>query len=241
MQSLWFLAGRVPAVRLSQRTIWYATSRQAVWHAKANPLNQVRRASSEVARTVYVNGEFVPEVDAKISVFDRGFLMSDAVYEVTAVVEGKLLDFDAHLVRLERSLGELGIGSPCDAHQLLDIHRSLIARNRLDEGLIYLQVSRGACDRDFVIPADIKPSLVLFTQAKAMVNTAAATKGVRVISANDMRWQRRDIKTTQLLAPSLAKSAAKRAGVDDAWMVEDGMVTEGTSNNVVMEWDPNPR
>ncbi|MBV0913218.1 D-amino-acid transaminase [Anianabacter salinae] len=184
-----------------------------------------------MSRIVYVNGDYVPEEDAKISVFDRGFLFADAVYEVTSVLDGKLVDFPGHAKRLWRSLSELEMASPVDEDTLLAIHRELVARNDLTEGLVYLQVSRGAADRDFAYPKEAKPSLVLFTQAKSVVDNPAAKTGIKVISIEDQRWGRRDIKTVQLLYPSMGKMMAKAAGADDAWMVEDGAVTEGTSNN----------
>ena len=185
-----------------------------------------------MSRTVYVNGEYLPEEDAKISIFDRGFLFADGVYEVTSILDGKLIDFDGHAKRLARSLNELDMQAPCTEEELLEIHRELIARNELNEGLIYLQVTRGAADRDFAYPsADTKPTLVLFSQAKKIAVSAAAESGIKVISIPDERWGRRDIKTVQLLYPSMGKMMAKAAGADDAWMVEDGFVTEGTSNN----------
>lgn len=185
-----------------------------------------------MSRTVYVNGEYVPEEEAKVSVFDRGFLFADGVYEVTSVLEGKLIDFAGHAKRLARSLGELDMATPCSDDALLEIHRQLISRNDLTEGLIYLQVTRGAADRDFAYPAEgTPPTLVLFTQAKQIAVCPAAETGLKVISIADERWGRRDIKTVQLLYPSMGKMMAKAAGADDAWMVEDGFVTEGTSNN----------
>ena len=184
-----------------------------------------------MSRIVYVNGKFLPEEAAKISVFDRGFLFADGVYEVTTVLDGKLIDFDGHAARLERSLGELEMTSPVTREELLSIHRELVARNGVTEGLVYLQITRGAADRDFAFPVGAEPSIVLFTQAVPVIERASARDGIRVISTPDLRWGRRDIKTVQLLYPSMAKMAAKKAGADDAWMVEDGMVTEGTSNN----------
>ncbi len=184
-----------------------------------------------MSRIVYVNGDYVPEEDAKISVFDRGFLFADGVYEVTSVLDGKLIDFEGHARRLARSLGELEMAAPITDDELLAIHRELIARNDLTEGMIYLQVTRGAADRDFAYPKDAAPSLVLFTQSKTLADSPVAKTGMRVISIPDQRWARRDIKTVQLLYPSMGKMMAKAAGVDDAWMVEDGFVTEGTSNN----------
>ncbi len=182
-------------------------------------------------RTVYVNGQYVPEDEARISVFDRGFLMADAVYEVTAVIGGKLIDFPGHMARLRRSLGELELTAPVDEAEMEAIHREMIARNHLDEGGIYLQVTRGAADRDFAFPENATPSLVVFTQARDVAELRTGREGIRVVTLPDIRWGRRDIKTVQLLAPSLAKMAAKKAGKDDAWMVEDGHVTEGSSNN----------
>jgi len=184
-----------------------------------------------MTRTVYVNGEYLPEDQARISVFDRGFLMADAVYEVTAVIGGKLIDFPGHMARLRRSLGELDLTAPVDDAEMEAIHREMIARNHLEEGGIYLQVTRGAADRDFAFPEDATPSLVLFTQAREVAQSRTGREGIKVVTLPDIRWGRRDIKTVQLLAPSLAKMAAKKVGKDDAWMVEDGHVTEGSSNN----------
>jgi len=186
-------------------------------------------------RTVYVNGEYLPEDQATVSIFDRGFLMADGVYEVTSVLGGKLIDFAGHSQRLERSLSELDMANPVTMDALLDIHRQLVMRNEIDEGLVYLQITRGAPgDRDFAFPdPDQTPStIVLFTQAKpGLAGDGAAKKGIKVISIEDIRWGRRDIKTVQLLYPSMGKMMAKKAGADDAWLTEDGFVTEGTSNN----------
>ncbi len=188
-----------------------------------------------MTRTVYVNGEYLPENEAKISIFDRAFLMADGVYEVTSVLDGKLIDFEGHRVRLERSLRELDMPKPEAFDDLLEIHRELVRINDIEEGMIYLQITRGAPDdRDFVFPdPETTPAtLVLFTQNKpGLANNPTAQKGIKVISIEDARWGRRDIKTVQLLYPSMGKMMAKKAGADDAWMVQDGFVTEGTSNN----------
>lgn len=184
-------------------------------------------------RIVYVNGEFIPEDQAVISVFDRGFLMADSVYEVSAVINGKMLDNEAHLKRLARSLNELKMPAP--SANIEAIQQRLIAENHLQEGSIYLQVTRGTADRNFVFSYDMTPSLILFTQARNLVNDPLALKGLRVMTQPDIRWLRRDIKTTQLLAQSLAKMTALGAGYDDAWMLDgDGYVTEGSSNNVAI-------
>jgi len=188
-----------------------------------------------MSRTVYVNGAYVPEAEAKVSVFDRGFLMADGVYEVTSVLGGKLIDFAGHAARLKRSLNELEMAAPVDDAELLAIHRELVARNGITDGMVYLQITRGnPGDRDFSWPdpALVPSTLVLFTQSKpGMADSPQAMTGIKVITIDDIRWGRRDIKTVQLLYPSMGKMMAKKAGVDDAWLVEDGFVTEGTSNN----------
>ena len=182
-------------------------------------------------RIVYVNGQYLPETEAKVSIFDRGFMFGDGIYEVTTVLDGKLVDFPGHCARLGRSMRELGMKRPCPDEALLDIHRELVARNGLVEGLVYLQVTRGAEDREFTWSDALEPTIVAFTQLKNLTASPLAARGSRVITVADLRWKRRDIKTVQLLYPSLAKMQAKAAGKDDAWMVEDGFVTEGTSNN----------
>jgi D-alanine transaminase len=183
------------------------------------------------ARIVYVNGQYLPETEARVSIFDRGFMFGDGIYEVTTVLDGRLVDFPGHCARLGRSMHELGMKRPCSDEALLDIHRELVARNEFVEGLVYLQVTRGAEDREFTWSDSLEPTIVAFTQVKNLVASPLAARGSRVITVPDLRWKRRDIKTVQLLYPSLAKMQAKAAGKDDAWMVEDGFVTEGTSNN----------
>lgn len=188
-----------------------------------------------MSRIVYVNGQYLPEQEATVSIFDRGFVMGDAVYEVTSVLAGKILEFEGHMVRLARSMAELEMTCDLTRDQWLEIHRELIARNDLVDGMIYLQVSRGnAGDRDFHYPpAGTPPTVVLYTQSKpGLADDPKAKVGIKVISIPDLRWHRRDIKTVQLLYPSMAKMAAEKAGKHDAWFVEDGFVTEGSSNNV---------
>ncbi|MEP2783421.1 MAG: D-amino-acid transaminase [Pseudoruegeria sp.] len=188
-----------------------------------------------MSRTVYLNGEYLPEEEAKVSVFDRGFLMADGVYEVTSVLDGKLIDFDGHAKRLDRSLKELDMNNPVTKDELLEVHRELVRLNDIVDGGVYLQITRGApADRDFAFPdpAETPSTIVLFTQSKPGVTDSPTSRnGIKVISIEDQRWGRRDIKTVQLLYPSMGKMMAKKAGCDDAWMVEDGHVTEGTSNN----------
>jgi D-alanine transaminase len=187
-----------------------------------------------MSRIVHVNGAFLPEDQAVVSVFDRGFLFADGVYEVTSVLGGKLIDFAGHCARLDRSLRELGMANPHDTATWLALHREIVARNGIEDGLVYLQVTRGnPGDRDFAYPPEgTAPTVVMFTQSKpGLADSPAAKAGWSVISIPELRWGRRDIKTVQLLYPSMGKMAAKAAGADDAWMIEDGFVTEGTSNN----------
>ncbi|PID36504.1 MAG: D-amino acid aminotransferase [Rhodobacterales bacterium] len=191
-----------------------------------------------MSRIVYVNGEYLPEAEATVSIFDRGFLMADGVYEVTSVLDGKLVDFEGHAARLTRSLNELDMPEPVGRDELLAIHRELVAKNGIEDGLVYLQVTRGnPGDRDFVFPdpAKVRPTLVLFTQSKPGIDAPAPA--IDVISIDDLRWHRRDIKTVQLLYPSMGKMMAKKAGAGDAWFVENGKVTEGTSNNAYIVKD----
>ena len=185
-----------------------------------------------MSRMIYINGDYVSEKDAVVSIFDRGFLMADAVYEVTAVLDGKMVGFDGHWARLQRSLGELQLACPLSRAELLAIHRELITRNNLTHGGVYVQITRGnPGDRDYII-TDMTPTIVLFTQdSPDPINDSDADKGWRVMTAPDLRWRRRDIKSVQLLYPSLVKTEAVRQGFDDAWLIEDGAITEGTSNN----------
>lgn len=179
---------------------------------------------------VYLNGEYVPRASAKISIFDRGLLFSDAVYEVVSVIDGQLIDMERHVSRLERSLGELSINAFAN---WTAISQDLVAENNLREGLIYLQVSRGVMDeREYRWPApDTAPTIFAFAQERALLENPMADRGMRIITRPDLRWQRCDIKTTQLLYASLMKMEAVAAGVDDVWMTRNDMITEGTSQN----------
>ncbi|SLM62241.1 MULTISPECIES: D-amino-acid transaminase [Dickeya] len=187
-------------------------------------------------RIVYLDGQYLAESQAKISIFDRGFLFADAVYEVTSVINGGLVDIDAHLARLQRSCHELSLSLPVSIDKLKTIHQQLIAKNQLHEGAIYLQISRGnAGDRDFYFPSsDIKPTLVLFTQSRPIIAHPKAETGLSVVTCPDIRWHRRDIKTVSLLAASMAKEYAHAHQADDALLVENGFITEGTSCNCYM-------
>jgi len=180
----------------------------------------------------YVNGAYVPLTEAKVSILDRGFLFADGIYEVSAVLGGKLVDNDSHLARLKRSVGEISLPLPESLERIVEIQRELIARNSLEDGLVYIEVTRGAdVGRDFAFPKGVKPTLVMFTSVKDIVNAPAAKTGIGVITVPDIRWARRDIKSVALLAQVLAKQAAAEAGAGEAWMIEDGEVTEGGSSS----------
>ena len=166
-----------------------------------------------MSRIVYVNGEYAPEESAKISIFDRGFIFGDGVYEVVPVVTGKLVDRDYFLERLDRSLSELSITWPCS------------------------QVTRGIADRDFAFPVDTAPTLVAFTSEMTLLNNPLAETGIAVTTSEDIRWKRRDIKSLNLLAQCLAKQDAHNKGANEGWMVEDGFVTEGVSSSAYIVKD----
>ena len=186
-------------------------------------------------RIVFLNGKYIKENEAKISIFDRGLLFADSVYEVTAVIDNKLIDFPAHIERLENSLNELEIKNIFSYDLLLKMHKKLVNKNKFSnkEGLIYMQVSRGTIERDFLIKdKDVTPNIFAFTQEKNLTDVDYKTNGLEIITRNDLRWQRKDIKTTQLLFATLIKTEAYKLGADDAWLIDgDGFVNEGTSNN----------
>ncbi|BDH45386.1 D-alanine aminotransferase [Salmonella enterica subsp. enterica serovar Choleraesuis] len=184
-------------------------------------------------RQVWINGQWCDEQQAQVSVFDRGFLFADAVYEVTAVIDGRPIAMVEHLARLRRSCDALGLRCPLTDSELRELHLELISRNNLREGSIYMQLTRGGNgDRVFTPPENITPTLVLFSQAQSVVNHPAARHGIRVVTCPDIRWGRCDIKTTGLLAASMAKMMAHQLGVDDALLVREGLITEGASSNV---------
>jgi D-alanine transaminase len=180
----------------------------------------------------YVNGSFVPLSEAKVSILDRGFLFADGIYEVSAVLGGKLVDNASHLARLERSVSEIWLKLPETIERIVEIQKELITRNELDNGLVYMEVTRGAdTGRDFAFPKGVRPTMIMFTSEKDIVNAASAKTGIGVITVPDIRWARRDIKSVALLAQVLAKQAAAEAGAGEAWMIQDGKVTEGGSSS----------
>ena len=191
-------------------------------------------------KQVYVNGNFFDENDALVSVFDRGFLFADSVYEVTAVINGFLVDWNAHFSRLKNSLKEINLNFNIQEQDIFSIQKNLIEKNKIKEGLVYIQVTRGIGERDFNFSeTQFKPTIVIFTQEKKILNTDRAKEGIKIVTLEEKRWKRRDIKTTQLLASSMAKSEASKIGKDDCWFIENGFITEGSSSNAFIINDNN--
>ncbi|WP_262269797.1 D-amino-acid transaminase [Microvirga yunnanensis] len=184
-----------------------------------------------MSRIVFLNGSFLPIEEAKVPFMDRGFMFGDGVYEGIGMLDGRLIDNEAHLERLERSLAEIRIPNPYTRAEWTSLQEELARRNAMTEGFIYFQVTRGVAERDFFFPEDTKPTVAMFTQAKAIAAAPAAQTGIAVVTVPDLRWQRRDIKSINLLAQVLAKQAAREAGAQEAWLVEDGFVTEGGSSS----------
>ena len=190
-----------------------------------------------MSRIVYVNGEYAAEEEAKISIFDRGFIFGDGVYEVVPVISGKLVDRAYFLERLERSLSELSLIWPCSQREYIDIMQKLISRNGLKEGIVYSQVTRGIADRDFAFPPNTPPTLVAFTSSMDLLENPQAETGISIATSEDIRWKRRDIKSINLLAQCLAKQDAQSKGANEGWMIEDGFVTEGVSSSAYIVKD----
>lgn len=184
-------------------------------------------------RICFLNGEFIREDQAQVSVFDRGFLFSDGVYEVSAVFNGQLVDNRGHLARLKRSLAELGIAQPYSTEEIIELQKQLIEKNKMQNGAIYLQVTRGSDgDRDFLPSENMTPTFLLIPQAKDLTINPLAERGAKILTMPEIRWAKRHIKAIGLLGAVIAKQTATDAGYDDAWFVEDGYVTEGSANNV---------
>ncbi|MBT4890467.1 MAG: D-amino-acid transaminase [Rhodospirillales bacterium] len=187
-----------------------------------------------MSRIAYVNGSYMPHREGAVHIEDRGYQFADSVYEVVTVLHGSLIDEEPHLDRLERSLSELDMAWPLHRNAMKVVLRQVVRRNHLKYGIVYFQVTRGVAPRNFEFPANTPSSLVVTAKhiPKLAKPIAPGSKGLSVITLPDIRWKRRDIKTTGLLAGCLAKQKAVEAGVQDAWLVDEaGYVTEGTSNN----------
>lgn len=185
-----------------------------------------------MARIAYVDGRYVPLRDAKVHIEDRGYQFADGVYEVCEVRRGRLVDEELHLARLARSLGELRIAPPMSDLSLRVVMRELVRRNRVSDGLLYLQVTRGVAPRAHAFPPNSVPAALVLTVRRIANLNATAERGISVITVPESRWARVDIKTISLLPNVLAKQAAKDAGAAEAWFVDsDGYVNEGSSSN----------
>lgn len=186
-------------------------------------------------RQVFLDGKFIPESEAKISIFDRSVQFADSIYEVLSVIDGKIVDFDGHMNRMERSLQHLSMRGGPIRDEWLNIFGQLIDDNDVTEGILYLQVTRGTAERDFQYPDPKTPlTIIAYTQEKPLVDNVKCDSGFSVMLVPDLRWGRCDIKTTQLLYASMMKQQAKASGYDDAWMVHGNNITEGTSNNAAI-------
>jgi D-alanine transaminase len=187
-----------------------------------------------MGRVAYVNGRFVPHGEAFVHIEDRGYQLADAVYEVWALFDGRLADAEGHFARLERSLSELRIPMPMSRRALTMVLKESVRRNRVREGLVYLQVSRGVAPRDHAFPTQaVRPAMIVTVKGvNRAASEAQAAKGVAVITTPENRWGRCDIKTVGLLPNAMAKQQAREAGAGEAWFVDDlGFVTEGASSN----------
>lgn len=178
---------------------------------------------------VFLNGEFLPKDKAKISVFDRGFIFGDGIYEVVPVMNGVLIDKIEFWERFKRSLKEIALNFPYKDSEFESILNELIAKNALKEGGVYMQITRGIASRDFAFTKGLQPTIMAFVYVANIQNNELASKGISVVSVPDIRWKRRDIKSISLLAQCYAKEMAVNAGADEGFMVENGKVTEATS------------
>ena len=184
-------------------------------------------------KIAFVNGEYLAEDHAQVSIFDRGFLFGDGIYEVIAAIDGKLIDANLHLARLDYSLAEIGMASPYSHAELIAILRELAERNQFKEGVLYMQFTRGVAPRAFNFPPkDVPTTCVAFTLPMPLLDHPMVETGVTTISIPEQRWARRDIKSVNLLASCLGKQSASEQGAYEAIMIEDGFVTEGTSSTV---------
>lgn len=190
-----------------------------------------------MSRIVYLNGEYLPAEEAKVSIFDRGYIFGDGVYEVVPVFEAAVVDKQYFLERLDRSLNEIQIDWPCSKEEYLQVMSELVKRNNLREGVVYSQVTRGVAERDFPFPGNTAPAFMAFSTEMNLLNSPAATSGIKVATTADLRWKRRDIKSINLLGQCMAKQDAVSKGAKEGWMVEDGFVTEGVSSSAYIVKD----
>jgi len=179
---------------------------------------------------VFLNGDFLKAEDAKVSIFDRGYLFGDGIYEVVPVINGKIIDKAPFFDRFDGSLSKIGLQAPFCKAEIIAILDTLIAKNDLVEGGIYMQVTRGVAPREFYFPQNTPTTFMAFIFKKEVINNPLAHTGVKVVTVEDIRWKRRDIKSISLLGQVLAKEEVHQKGAYEGWMVEDGFITEGTSS-----------
>jgi len=184
-----------------------------------------------MSNIVFLNGDFLPADEAKVSIFDRGYLFGDGIYEVVPVINGKVIDKEPFFERFNGSLSKISLSAPYCKAEIIAILDTLIAKNDLVEGGIYMQVTRGVAPREFYFPENTPTTFMAFVFHKAIIDSPLAKTGVKVVSCEDIRWKRRDIKSISLLGQVLAKEEVHQKGAYEGWMVEDGFVTEGTSSS----------
>ncbi|WP_169778137.1 D-amino-acid transaminase [Campylobacter curvus] len=187
--------------------------------------------AAENLDTVFINGEFLPSKEAKVSAFDRGFIFGDGIYEVVPVINSRLVDREGFWHRFERSLDQIELKLPYDKEKFEEILYEIISRNALKEGGIYMQITRGAAPRDFYFIENLTPSVFIFCYEASVIDNPLAKSGIEIVSVPDIRWKRRDIKSVSLLAQCYAKNEAHKKGAYEGFMVEDGYVTEGCSSS----------
>jgi D-alanine transaminase len=185
----------------------------------------------------FLNGQFLPLDRANVSILDRGLLFADGVYEVTAVANGRMIQHEDHFDRLYKSLESIELAAPLSWEQVQEVQLELVQQNQLVEGIIYLQITRGAAIRDFAFPAQVKPTVFAYCSEMKIVNHEKVQTGVKVITLPDQRWLRRDIKSVSMLPQVLAKQKARSEGAFEAWQVEDGHITEGSSTSAFIVRD----
>jgi len=180
---------------------------------------------------VFLNGKYMPANKAKVSIFDRGYMFGDGVYEVVPVLNYTVLDREPFLERFDRNLRELDLKWPMNKNEFLKMVDMLVEKNDIKEGGVYIQITRGVAPRDFSYPKDTPTTCTAFAFKKAIIDNPQAKNGLKIVTVEDIRWKRRDIKSIALLGQCMAKEDAKRKGAHEGWMVEDGFVTEGTSSS----------
>lgn len=182
-------------------------------------------------KIVFLNGKYMQENEAKVSIFDRGFLFADGIYEVVPVVNSTILDKEPFFERLKYSLTQLELKITLSEDEIAAMIETLIKKNHIKEGGVYMQITRGVAPRNFSFPKNIPSTFMAFTFEKNILDNPQAINGVKVVSVEDIRWKRRDIKSIALLGQCMAKEEASQKDAYEGWMIEDGYITEGTASS----------